>query len=89
MAESRGCFPYWLHGLSSGLSLFLWPRWSLHFGIPFVASFLILLFASSLPSIAVAVGPHGLRRFFVATQAVSLGSMVPVSVQFRRTSAGG
>jgi hypothetical protein len=30
-----------------------------------------------------------LRRFFVATQAVSLGSMVPVSVQFRRTSAGG
>jgi hypothetical protein len=30
-----------------------------------------------------------LRRFFVAIQAVSLGSMVAVSVQFRRTSAGG
>src|SRR6185312_13860709 len=29
--------------------------------------------------------PGDLRRFFVATQAVSLGSMVPVSVQFRRT----
>ena len=30
-----------------------------------------------------------LRRFFVATQAVSLGSMVTVSIQLRRTSAGG
>ena len=61
MAEPRGCFPCWLHGLSCGLSLFLWRRWSPHFGIPFVASFLMLLLAFALPSIAVAAGPQTIK----------------------------
>jgi len=61
MAESGGCFPYWLHGLSRCLSLFLWRRWTQHFGTLFAVSFLILLLTPAVSGNAVAAGPQTIK----------------------------